>query len=190
MAAGRVGTAKAMAIAAPIIMAILLSLFGVSYLVSSLLGLPPSLSLPAVVRLLGGATAILGLSMAAWTFRARSPASMIVSTYVTFDKAIRRIPAADSAGRTEPLVVSGPQKYTRNPLYFGAIAMVLGWALLGGYTFVLVATLALLLWFGLVLIPLEERELRALFGEEWKRYSAETPMLFPFIRRKKPSGAS
>jgi protein-S-isoprenylcysteine O-methyltransferase Ste14 len=115
----------------------------------------------------------------------RGPANVIVSTYVTLSKLFRRVPVAEKTGRTEPLVVDGPQKYVRSPLYLGVVVMVLGWALVTAFPFVFVATMILLLWFGLVLIPLEERELQALFGEQWRRYSEETPMLIPFTRRKR-----
>ena len=174
----------AAAVAGPIIVAVVSVLFGVSFLLSTLLGLPFSLGLPTVVRIIGGVTVLAGMAMMVWVFRCRGPAAVVVSTYYTFTKLFRRIPVAEKAGRTEPLVVSGPQKYVRSPLYFGVVVMVLGWALLTAYTFVFVATVVLLLWFGLLLIPFEERELKALFGEEWKKYSDETPMLIPFTKRK------
>lgn len=56
-------------------------------------------------------------------------------------------------------------------------------------TLVFVATLVILLWFALVIIPMEERELSALFGEEWKRYAEETPILVPFTKRRKRPAA-
>ena len=129
--------------------------------------------------------ALTGLAMMAWVFRTRKPANVIVSTYFTLAKLLGRIPLAEPGGRTESLVVSGPQKYVRNPLYFGVVVMTLGFAILGGYTFVFIATIIILLWFSLVLIPFEERELRVLFGDQWKRYSEETPMLFPFTKRRR-----
>jgi protein-S-isoprenylcysteine O-methyltransferase Ste14 len=178
-------TGRAAAVAVPLIIVVVSALFAVSYLLSTVLGLPFSLSLPTVVRVLGGALVLAGLAEMVWVFWHRSPVSVVVSTYVTFTKLFRRVPISEKAGRTEPLVVSGPQKYTRNPLYFGIIVMVLGWALLGAYTFVFVATAVLLLWFSLFLIPFEERELCALFGEQWTRYSEETPMLVPFTKRKR-----
>ena len=167
------------------ILAIVLALFAVSFLTSTVLGLPTSLSLPAAVELLGGVVVAGGVALAAWVFRYRSPANMIVSTYVTLAKLIGRIPMAEKAERTEPLVVSGPQKYVRNPLYLAVIVMVFGWALLTAYTFILVASVVLLLWFSLVLIPFEERELRVLFGDQWKKYSDETPALIPFTKRRR-----
>lgn len=180
-----VGTGRALALGGPLIVALLAALFAISFLISALLGLPTELAEPTWLRFVGGAIVLVGLALMGWTFSNRKPASVIVSTYVTFSKALKRIPAAEKAGRVEPLVVSGPQRYTRNPLYFGVIVMVLGWALFGGYSFVYVATLVLLVWFRAILIPFEERELRALFGEEWVEYSKETPTLVPFTKRRK-----
>jgi protein-S-isoprenylcysteine O-methyltransferase Ste14 len=179
---------KATAIAAPTIALIIVTLFAVSFLVSALLGLPPYLGLPPVVRVVGGAMVVAGVAVAGWVFKHRSPVSMVVSTYVTFMKLFRRVPIAEFAGRTEPLVISGPQKYVRHPLYLGIIVMVFGWALVGAYTFVLVASVAVLLWFCLALIPFEERELRALFGDRYTRYMDDVPMLVPFAKRARRSG--
>jgi len=178
------GAGRAIAIGAPLIAAMVFVLFGVSYLISVILGFPSSFNLPSALRLVGVVTAVAGFAVIAWTFRNRSPSTVIVSTYITLTKALKRIPVAEKAGRTEPLIVSGPQKYTRNPLYFGVLVMVLGWAILTAITFVFVATVVILLWFSSVIIPFEERELRALFGDEWIRYSRETPMLIPFTKRR------
>ena len=175
---------KAVSIAAPTIALIIVSLFAISFVVSSLLGLPPSFALPLPLRFLGGAMVVSGLAVAGWVFRYRSPADMIVSTYVTFTKLFRRGPLAEISDRTESLVISGPQKYVRNPLYFGVIVIVFGWALVGGTTYVLVAAIILLLWFGFILIPFEERELRALFGDQYAQYVESVPMLIPFTNLK------
>jgi len=176
---------RAAAVAGPIIVAIVSCLFGVSFLLSTFLGLPFSLDLSIAVRIVGGVIVLAGMAVIWWVFTCRGPADVIVSTYHTLAKLFRKIPVAERAGRTEPLVVSGPQKYVRSPLYFGVVVMVLGWGVLTGYTFVFVATVVLLLWFGLILIPFEERELQVLFGEEWRRYSEVTPMLIPFTKRRK-----
>ena len=176
---------RAVAIGAPLIGLVVVGLFAASYLLSNLAGLPSSFALPVPVRLLGAAIAVLGLAVIGWTFEYRGPLNVIASTYVTLGKAILRVPAAEMSGRREPLVVGGPQRYVRSPLYFGVVVMVLGLALLSADSFVFVATPVLLLWFGLVVIPFEERELGALFGEQWKGYSEVTPMLIPFTKRGK-----
>ncbi|HME19639.1 MAG TPA: isoprenylcysteine carboxylmethyltransferase family protein [Nitrososphaerales archaeon] len=184
MSEQRVG--KAAALAVPLITAVILFLFGVSLLVTTLLGLPRSLGLPIPVRAAGGAIVLAGVGVMGWLFRYRGPANVMVSTSVTFTKILRRTPIAERSERTEPLVVSGPQRYVRHPLYSGVVVMVLGWAVLSSLTFVFVATLAVLLWFRLLLIPFEERELNALFGEAYRKYCDETPTMVPFTKRKKP----
>jgi protein-S-isoprenylcysteine O-methyltransferase Ste14 len=181
---------KAVAVAASTIVLIIVTLFAISFFLSALLDLPLSLGLPLAVRVVGGAVLLTGLVLAGWVLRYRSPADMVVSTYVTFTKLFKRAAIADFSGRTEPLVVNGPQKYVRHPLYLGVIVMTFGWALLGAFTFVLVASIAVLLWFRLVLIPFEERELRALFGDQYTRYMDNVPMLVPFAKRVRRSARS
>ena len=178
---------KAIAIVVPTILLFIIGIFAISFVVSSILGLPPSLGLPQGLRILGGAMVVIGLAVAAWVFKYRSPADMAMSTYLTFMKLFRRAPIAESSARTEPLVLSGPQRYVRNPLYLGVIVIVFGWALWGGTTYVLVAAIALLSWFWLILIPFEERELRVLFGDQYARYMDSVPMLIPFTKRRRRS---
>jgi len=181
---------KAAAVAFPVIALIILILFGISYTITFLLGLPQSLSLPTLVRVIGGGTVLLvGLAVMGWLFRYRGPATVIVSTYITFTKIFRRTSISEMSGRTEPLMVGGPQKYVRHPLYAGVVVMVLGWAIFTSITFIFVAALVVFLWFRLLLIPFEERELNALFGEEYKRYSETTPTMIPFTARKKHQSA-
>ena len=170
-------------LAIPIVALVILTLFAVSYLLSSLAGLPFSLNFPVALRLVGVVIVLAGLSVMGWVFSHRNPVNVMVSTYVTLTKLLRRTPISERAERTEPLVIDGPQKYMRNPLYFGVIIMMFGWSLVSARPFVLIATIILVLWFRLVLIPFEERELKALFSEQWEKYSDETPMLVPFTKR-------
>ncbi len=83
--------------------------------------------------------------------------------------------------RVDRLLVNGPFRFTRNPLYLGNLLMALGvgvlatpvgWAIIvvGGWLFVL----ALIRW--------EERGLRARYGEEFTRYRADVPTLLPRLR--------
>jgi protein-S-isoprenylcysteine O-methyltransferase Ste14 len=176
---------RASFVAGAVIAALLLGLFAVSYAVTALTGLPGSLGLPAIIRLLGAMLVAVGLVFASWVFRYRRPEAMAVSTYFTFMKLLGRTAIAERSGRTEPLVVQGPQRFVRHPLYLGVILLSFGWAIYGGATFVFVGSVALLLWFRLVLIPFEERELRALFGDKYVEYSQAVPMLVPFTNRRR-----
>lgn len=177
-------TAKAAVVAIPIILLIVGGVFVVSYSVSMLLGLG-SLGLPPAVQACGTVLIIVGPALAGWVFRYRSPVSMVVSTHTTFVKMLGRTPIAEMSDRTEPLVVVGPQRYTRNPLYFGVVLLVFGWGLYSVSAYVLVAALLFVLWFRFVLIPFEERELLALFGEQYASYSEEVPVLIPFTKRRR-----
>ena len=171
--------------AAPTIALILGATFYLGSLLSALLGLPPSLPLMLAARILGAALVAVGLAVAGWVFRYRRPESMIASTYVTFMKMFRLMPMGEVSERKEPLVVAGPQKYVRNPLYFAVVVLSLGWGLGGASTSVLVGTLILVLWLRLFLIPFEEKELRALFGDQYVEYAEKVPALFPFTKRKR-----
>ena len=177
-------TVRAVAVAVPVILLVVGSVFAVSYVLSVILGLG-SLGLPSAVRFCGVVVAATGAAFAGWVFRYRSPAGMIVSTYATFMKIFGRIPMAERSDRTESLVVVGPQRYTRNPLYFGVVLLVFGWGLYSATAYVLFAALLIALWFCVVLIPFEEKELLVLFGERYAEYSAEVPMLVPFTKRKR-----
>ncbi len=181
----RPNVGRAAAVAFPVIALLLGAIFAAAFLLSNALGLPALLGLPAPVQVLGDILALSGVAIGAWVFRYRSPADMIVSTYITFSKIFLRTSLSEPMGRSEPLVVVGPQRYVRHPLYLGVIVMAFGWALVGGYTFVLVGAVGVLLWFWLVLIPFEERELTALFGAQYSRYQQEVPMLVPFTKRKR-----
>jgi protein-S-isoprenylcysteine O-methyltransferase Ste14 len=167
------------------ILALVLAIFGVSILITILFRLPSSLSLPIELRIVGGAAFTAGVTVANWLFRYRSSGDMIRSTYVTFSKMFRREPITQKAGRTEPLVLDGPQKYVRHPLYFGVIMIVLGVGLLISSTYFLIAGVIFVIWFSFVQIPFEEKELRALFGEQYAKYVEDTPMLVPFTKRKR-----
>lgn len=167
------------------VLALVSGLCGISYALSAFL--PSSFASLEAVRVVGGALLAGGLGLAGWTFRHRHPRDMMVSTCCTFVKAMGRLPLVEASRRREKLVVEGPHKYVRNPLYLGVVSIVLGWGLVASSTFFLVAAAVFLLWFWLVLIPFEERELEVLFGGRWTAYSKATPMLVPSMRRKRPA---
>jgi protein-S-isoprenylcysteine O-methyltransferase Ste14 len=159
-------------------------LFSLGSIASSIIRLPSTIDLNPAFRALGGALVVAGLALSLWLFRYRNPLNMIVSTYFTLVKLFTRAPASEVMGRTEPFVVGGPLKYTRNPLYLAAATIFLGWGLIMGVTSLLVGTLFVLAWFRFVQIPFEEKELHAIFGEQFSRYAAEVPMLVPFTNRR------
>lgn len=182
--------AKAPIIASLIILVLILLFFTVGGLIVSLLNLPRSPNLPLVLRIVGALVIGTGGALILWLMKYRKPQDMIVSTYYTFAKMISGSSIQEMSGRSEPLVVQGPQKIVRHPLYLGALLAFLGWGLLTNSTSNLIATLVALIWYAVVQIPFEEKELRALFGEQYVKYMCDTPMLVPFTKQRKRSRSS
>lgn len=74
----------------------------------------------------------------------------------------------------EYLLTTGAYRYTRNPMYVGAVLIWSGWAVLLGSTPVAVG--AATVTTGLQgAVAWEERQLRARFGDEWRTFAARTP---------------
>jgi protein-S-isoprenylcysteine O-methyltransferase len=146
--------------------------------------IPFSSSLPLSVRWFGLLLIGSGLVFFRWLFRYRKPIDVVLSTYTTVLKAIRRERLEERTGRTEPLIIEGPYKYVRHPLYLGEVLLVLGWWLLLDYSFLFISAVLLLLWFNFVVATFEEKELIAIFGEEYAQYSRNVPKLIPFIKRR------
>ena len=96
-----------------------------------------------------------------------------------------------SRGRATPLpidapkslMVRGPYRYTRNPMYLALFSALLGWLLL-------YQTFALLIYAGAVaalvagfVTRYEEPHLQREFGGEYSEYKAKVPRWFPRLRR-------
>ena len=71
------------------------------------------------------------------------------------------------------LVREGPFRFSRNPMYVGVLASVLGLALWIGTVPMYVAVPVTILLFSLFHIPREERMLRESFGERYLAYSKD-----------------
>jgi len=176
---------RAIVVVPPVVSVIMATFFALGYLTAIIFGIPISLALAIPVRLLGLLLVASSLTFLGWLFRYRKPFDIVTSTYVTFLKAVRRARLEERTGITEALVVRGPYRYVRHPLYLGVVVLVLGWGLLLDLSFLLFSALLLLLWFNFVVVPFEEEELRAVFGEQYERYAEEVPRIVPFTKRRK-----
>jgi protein-S-isoprenylcysteine O-methyltransferase Ste14 len=77
------------------------------------------------------------------------------------------------------LVIRGLYRFVRNPMYIGAIFILLGETLLFGSILVLAyAALRVLLWHRFV-VSYEEPRLRTRFGEAYERYCSSVPRWLP-----------
>ena len=164
-----------------IVLIVLVAFLTVGYLLTIAFRIPPRLNFPLFIRSIGVLTLLSGALFFRWLFNFRRPVDILISTYVSFSKARRKLDLKERSGRTEPLVVRGPYKYVRHPLYSGVVLLLVGWWLLVDYSFLLLSTILLLLWFNYVVAPFEEKELRAIFGEEYEKYAKEVPRIIPFV---------
>lgn len=82
---------------------------------------------------------------------------------------------------TQKLLITGPFKQCRNPMGFGAILAYFGISILVGSlsAFICVGLFATLLI--IYIKKIEERELAARFGEDYRIYKASTPFIIPRI---------
>ena len=79
-------------------------------------------------------------------------------------------------GRTQGyLVVRGPYRLARNPMYLCGMAIWLGWVVFYGSVAVLVGFAVFWGSVALLVVPREERDLEARFGEGYLRYKGRVP---------------
>ena len=118
----------------------------------------PGAELPAAFTWIGIALIVLAVLIDAWFLvtlrRARTP----VNPY----------------SPTAALVTSGPFALSRNPAYIGMAVLFTGVALVADAPWALLALPLALLVIHFGVIAREERYLDRLFGEEYRRYRAET----------------
>jgi len=89
---------------------------------------------------------------------------------------------------TKVLLDTGPYVYTRNPMAFGAIFWLAGWAVLANSPMALWGGVscfsALVLFFDKLI---EEKELERRFGDDYRNYKRQTPFLIPRLIRNQAS---
>lgn len=93
----------------------------------------------------------------------------------------RGTPAPIDAPRK--LVVHGLYHYTRNPMYVGVLAIILGWAVLFKAPGLLFYGLCVGLCFHLFVLLYEEPHLAKLFGSSYEEYRAQVGRWLPRIGR-------
>jgi protein-S-isoprenylcysteine O-methyltransferase Ste14 len=165
-------------------------IFGLAYFLSSLLkpyGFNLSAGLPIGLRLLGLVLVTAGAIVEFFTMRHRRPMDVLVSTSDTFVKLFKRRPAWERPRRTEPFIIAGSYVFTRNPMYLGVVMFIFGFGLAFSSTALILWGAIATLWFYLVQIPFEERELMALFGDTYAQYKRQVPALFPNRKKFKKS---
>lgn len=90
--------------------------------------------------------------------------------------------------RTKKLVVSGPYRYSRNPMVFGALCLYTGIAIGLNSVRCLIIALIFLLFMIIYIKIFEEKRLLKDFGDEYLAYKKNVSMIFPVKFRKKKRG--
>jgi protein-S-isoprenylcysteine O-methyltransferase Ste14 len=80
------------------------------------------------------------------------------------------------------LVVSGPYRYSRNPMYVAVLCIVAGWAAGFRSTAIGLYACGLFIAFHLRILLHEEPFLGRAHGEGWRAYAASVPRWFAFTR--------
>jgi protein-S-isoprenylcysteine O-methyltransferase Ste14 len=86
--------------------------------------------------------------------------------------------------KTKNLVVSGPYKYTRNPMLFGTFLIYLAYSLILNSIFAIALVVALFTFMLTVVVKLEEKRLAQDFGAEYKEYRKKVSRFIPWFHRK------
>ena len=86
--------------------------------------------------------------------------------------------------KTKNLVVSGPYKYTRNPMLFGTFLMYLAFALFINSITAVVFVSAIFVFMLTVVVKMEEKRLLKDFGKQYEEYRKKVSMFIPWFQRK------
>ncbi len=76
------------------------------------------------------------------------------------------------------LIVGGPYRYGRNPMYVAALAIWIGWALFYGSVAVLAGFAMLWVVIVRIVVPSEERAMATTLGEPYSRYQGRVSRWF------------
>ena len=84
---------------------------------------------------------------------------------------------------TKVLLTTGPYRCTRNPMLFGAVFWLSGWAMLANSPSALFGAIGVFPGIVISYVKLiEEQELEQRFGDAYREYRRQTPFLIPRVR--------
>jgi protein-S-isoprenylcysteine O-methyltransferase Ste14 len=116
--------------------------------------------IPALWNLAGIAVVVMGIAVYIWC---------LAFHFKSYREAVR-------IGFTPPhLVVTGPYRYSRNPMYVAGLFAWIGWTIFYGNIAVFVGLVFLWTIFTIRIIPYEENQLEALFGSDYTEYKKSAP---------------
>ena len=117
-------------------------------------------------------------------FARPQPATLAVGGAVALLGVLIRAWAAGHIVKNDRLATTGPYAHTRNPLYLGSFILGLGFTVAASSSLLLFLILGGLFaspFLGIYwpVMRVESSTLAEMFGEEYRRYAAAVPLLFP-----------
>src|SRR5438132_14346575 len=83
----------------------------------------------------------------------------------------------------QKLVIIGPYKYVRNPIYFSEILILAGLTIYFGSISLLLLTFFAAVFFHLTVVFFEEKFLEKRYGEEFLKYKKQVPRWIPSFKK-------
>ena len=124
------------------------------------------------LQILGGTLLVVSVAVGTWAVAEMGWARLLFAGAL-FPPGAENVP--------QRLVVEGPYRYVRNPLYLTGFSLIVGATLLTRSWALLLLTAIYLAQLTLQ-VPLEERELRGRFGAPYRRYCELVPRFVPRLR--------
>jgi protein-S-isoprenylcysteine O-methyltransferase Ste14 len=116
--------------------------------------IPVMILVPRPYSYLGAVLMLLGLALMTW-------AAMLFRKVGT---------SFQLQGESSVLVTSGPFRFSRNPMYLGMLIWLMGLAILLGSLVVFVFPFLFFLLANLLMIPLEEKSMEQMLGQQFIEY--------------------
>ena len=121
-------------------------------------------------------------------FAKPTPLLMTIGVSIAFVGLLIRAWSSGHIRKNQDLAVSGPYKYTRNPLYVGSILLGLGFMIASGVWWLGLLFIILFLGIYFPVMSVESDELTAIFGDKYKEYASKVSMFFPWFSDYKSDG--
>jgi protein-S-isoprenylcysteine O-methyltransferase Ste14 len=114
-------------------------------------------------------------------FARPTPVLMAIGISIAFSGLLIRAWSSGHIRKNENLAVSGPYKYTRNPLYLGSFFLGLGFMIASGVWWLVVLFVVLYLGIYFPVMSVEADELTAIFGDKYRAYADRVSLFFPWF---------
>ena len=127
------------------------------------------------------------LYRAGWSWLIAAPLFAVGGTLYVLS--FKSFTADQVLGRTElhphkheqRLVTTGIRRHIRHPIYLAHFCELLGWSVGTGMAILFAMTVFAAIT-GVFMLRAEDRELESRFGDEFRQYRDQVPMLFPRLR--------